>query len=138
MQTKEQAAQAKKEEGQGGGSPAGAIGGMLGRFGKKKEEPKPAEGGATKASPDSDTRVTFMTVTNTVLSVVADRVRRRGGGSGGVQAEEVRAGITASRRDRRRDASPVAVSGSGTRQFQSPHSRPAARLPTITRKSLQY
>ena len=69
VQTKEQAAAAKKEEGQGGGSPAGAIGGMLGRFGKKKEEPKPAEGDAKNASPDTDTRVTFMTVTNTVLSV---------------------------------------------------------------------
>jgi hypothetical protein len=69
VQTKEQAAAAKKDEGQGGGSPAGGIGGMLGRFGKKKEEPKPAEGAPAKASPDSDTRVTFMTVTNTVLSV---------------------------------------------------------------------
>jgi hypothetical protein len=69
VQTKEQAASAKKEEGQGGGSPVGAIGGMLGRFGKKKEEPKPAEGDTKKATPDTDTRVTFMTITNTVLSV---------------------------------------------------------------------
>jgi hypothetical protein len=71
VMTKEQAAQAKKDEGQGGGSSssAGAIGGMLGRFGKKKEEPKPAEGAAPKASADSDTRATLMTTTNTVLSV---------------------------------------------------------------------
>jgi hypothetical protein len=68
VQTKEQAA-AKKDEGQGGGSPVGALGGMLGRFGKKKEEPKPAEGTAPKAAPDSDTRVTFMTATSTLLSV---------------------------------------------------------------------
>jgi hypothetical protein len=68
--TKEQAAQAKKEEGQsGGGSPGGAIGGMLGRFGKKKEEPKPAEGGTAKAASESDTRATLMTATHTLLSV---------------------------------------------------------------------
>jgi sRNA-binding protein len=69
VQTKEQAAQAKKQEGEGGGSPAGAIGGMLGRFGKKKEDPKPAEEGGAKAAPASDTNITFMTLTNTVLSV---------------------------------------------------------------------
>jgi hypothetical protein len=71
VQTKEQAAQAKKEEGQGSTSPAGGIGGMLGRFGKKKEEPKPApaEGGAEKAAPSSDTNVTLMTSTNTVLTI---------------------------------------------------------------------
>jgi hypothetical protein len=69
VMTKEQAAQAKKDEGQGGGgSPAGALGGMLGRFGKKKEEPKPAEGG-TRAASESETRATLMTATNTLLSV---------------------------------------------------------------------
>jgi len=71
VQTKEQAAQAKKDEGQGSASPAGAIGGMLGRFGKKKEEPKPdaAGAGAEKAAPNTDTHVTFMTATNTVLTI---------------------------------------------------------------------
>jgi hypothetical protein len=70
VMTKEQAAQSKKENDGGGSSPAGSIGGMLGRFGKKKEEPKPAGGETTqKAVTDSDTRVTFITMTNTVLSV---------------------------------------------------------------------
>ncbi len=73
VQTKEQASQAKKDESPGPSatSPAGAIGGMLGRFGRKKEEPKPAtsDGGATQAAPGSDTNITFMTMTNTVLSV---------------------------------------------------------------------
>jgi len=67
VQTKEQAAQKKQEEPQGA-SPAGGIGGMLGRFGKKKEEPKPAEG-QPKASPDSDTRVTIMTGLHSLLNV---------------------------------------------------------------------
>jgi hypothetical protein len=72
VMTKEQAAQAKKDEGQGGGgSPAGAIGGMLGRFGKKKEEPKPAEGGTAKASSESETRATLMTGTHSLLSVAS-------------------------------------------------------------------
>ncbi len=66
VQTKEQAAQ--KQDDQQGGSPAGGLGGMLGRFGKKKEEPKPADT-QPKAAADSDTRVTIMTATNTVLSV---------------------------------------------------------------------
>lgn len=71
VQTKEQAAQAKKEEGSSPASPAGAIGGMLGRFGRKKaEEPKPAaESGGDKAAASSDTRLTLMTVTNTVLTI---------------------------------------------------------------------
>jgi len=68
VMTKEQAAQAKKDEGGSGSSPTGAIGGMLGRFGKKKEEPKPAEGAAPKAA-DSETRATIMTGTTTLLSV---------------------------------------------------------------------
>ena len=67
VQTKEQAAQ-KKQDDQQGGSPAGGLGGMLGRFGKKKEEPKPADA-QPKAAPDSDTRVTIMTATNSLLSV---------------------------------------------------------------------
>lgn len=71
VQTKEQAASAKKQDQEGGNSSGGALGGMLGRFGKKKDEPKPAEGAAPGASPDTDTRVTFMTSTHTVLSVSA-------------------------------------------------------------------
>jgi hypothetical protein len=67
VQSKEQAAQKKQDEPQTG-SPAGGLGGMLGRFGKKKEEPKPADA-PPKASPDSDTRATIMTTTNTLLSV---------------------------------------------------------------------
>jgi hypothetical protein len=67
VQTKEQAAQKKQEEPEGGSPPAG-LGGMLGRFGKKKEEPKPADA-PPKAAADSDTRVTIMTGTNTLLSV---------------------------------------------------------------------
>jgi hypothetical protein len=67
VQTKEQAAQ-KKQEGAEGGSPAAGLGGLLGKFGKKKEEPKPADA-QPKAAPDSDTRVTIMTATNTLLSV---------------------------------------------------------------------
>ncbi len=67
VQTKEQAAQ-KKQEGTEGGSPAAGLGGMLGRFGKKKEEPKAADA-PPKAAADSDTRVTIMTGTNTLLSV---------------------------------------------------------------------
>jgi hypothetical protein len=67
VQTQEQAAQ-KKQEGPEGGSPAAGLGGMLGRFGKKKEEPKPADA-PPKAAADSDTRVTIMTGTNTLLSV---------------------------------------------------------------------
>ncbi len=66
VQTKEQAAQ--KQDDQQGGSPAGGLGGMLGRFGKKKEEPKPADA-QPKAAADSDTRVTIMTGTNNLLSV---------------------------------------------------------------------
>jgi hypothetical protein len=66
VQTKEQAAQ--KQDDQQGGSPAGGLGGMLGRFGKKKEEPKPADA-QPKAAADSDTRVTIMTTTNNLLSV---------------------------------------------------------------------
>ncbi len=69
VQTKEQAATAKKQDKEGSDSPAGAIGGMLGRFGRKKEEPKPTEGAAPNASPDTDTRVTFMTSTHSVMSV---------------------------------------------------------------------
>jgi hypothetical protein len=67
VQTKEQAAQ-KKQDDQQAGTPSGGLGGMLGRFGKKKEEPKPADAPA-KASADTDTRVTIMTTTNSVLSV---------------------------------------------------------------------
>jgi len=67
VQTKEQAAQ-KKQDDQQAGPPAGGLGGMLGRFGKKKEEPKPADA-QPKASTDTDTRVTFMTSTNSLLSV---------------------------------------------------------------------
>jgi len=63
--TKEQA-QTKKDEG-GSSSPGGALGGMLGRLGRKKEEPKPAEGAAKPA--ESDARVTFMTSTSALLSV---------------------------------------------------------------------
>ena len=69
VQTKEQAAAAKKDDTDRSDSPAGALGGMLGRFGRKKDEPKAAETGAPKAAPDSDTRVTFMTTTSSVLSV---------------------------------------------------------------------
>ena len=67
VQTKEQAAQ-KKQDDQQAGPPSGGLGGMLGRFGKKKEEPKPADA-PPKASPDSETRVTIMTSTSDVLSV---------------------------------------------------------------------
>lgn len=67
VQSKEQAAQ-KKQEGAEGGSPAAGLGGMLGRFGKKKEEPKPADA-PPKAAVDSETRVTIMTGTNSLLSV---------------------------------------------------------------------
>ncbi len=67
VQTKEQAAQKKQDDQQAGSSPAG-LGGMLGRFGKKKEEPKPADA-APKASPESDTRTTFMTAITSLLSV---------------------------------------------------------------------
>jgi len=67
VQTKEQAAQ-KKQDDQEAGSPTGGLGGMLGRFGKKKEEPKPADA-QPKAASDSDTRVTIMTSMNSLLSV---------------------------------------------------------------------
>jgi hypothetical protein len=77
VMTKEQATSAKKEEG-GSSSPGGALGGMLGRLGRKKEEPKPAEGGTTAAAAASDTRVTIMTATSSLLtlatSVSADDV----------------------------------------------------------------
>jgi hypothetical protein len=66
VQTKEQAAQ--KQDDQAGGSPAAGLGGMLGRFGKKKDEPKPADA-QPKAAADSDTRVTIMTATTDLLSV---------------------------------------------------------------------
>ncbi|HEX7486829.1 MAG TPA: hypothetical protein VF332_11795 [Vicinamibacterales bacterium] len=69
VQTKEQAASAKKQDDQPSDSPGGALGGMLGRLGRKKEAPKEAEAGTQKASPDTDTRVTFMTTTNSVLSI---------------------------------------------------------------------
>lgn len=70
VQSKEQAAAAKKDEGErSDSSPAGALGGMLGRFGRKKEEPKPSEGAAPKASPDTDGKVTFMTTTASLMSV---------------------------------------------------------------------
>lgn len=68
VQTKEQAAEAKKQDNSQAESPAAGLGGMLGRFGKKKEEPKAADA-PPKASPDSDTRVTFMTTTSSLLSV---------------------------------------------------------------------
>jgi len=68
VQTKEQAAEAKKQDNSQAESPAGGIGGMLGRFGKKKEEPKAADA-PPKASPDTDGRVTFMTTTSSLLSV---------------------------------------------------------------------
>ena len=67
VQTKEQAAEKKEDAGRSD-SPGGALGGMLGRFGRKKEEPKPA-GGAAPASPDTDTRATLMTTTHSLLSV---------------------------------------------------------------------
>jgi hypothetical protein len=66
VQTKEQAAQ--KQDDQQSGSPAGGLGGMLGKFGRKKEEPKPADA-QPKVASDSDTRATIMTTTNDLLSV---------------------------------------------------------------------
>jgi hypothetical protein len=69
VQTKEQAASAKKQDTERSDSSASPIGGMLGRLGRKKEEPKEADAGAPKASPDTDTRVTFMTTTNSLVSV---------------------------------------------------------------------
>jgi hypothetical protein len=78
-QSKEQAGQKKQDEPQAG-SPAGGLGGMLGRFAKKKEDPKPADA-QTSAAPDSDTRVTIITATMTTpdllsvsTSVSADEV----------------------------------------------------------------
>jgi len=68
VQTKEQASAKKQDEGDRNESPAGAIGGMLGRFGRKKaDEPKAAD--APKAVADSDTRTTFMSSSSTLLSV---------------------------------------------------------------------
>jgi hypothetical protein len=69
VQTQERAASAKKQDDQPADSPAGALGGVLGRFGRKKEAPKEAEGGAQKASPDTESRVTFMTTTTSVLTI---------------------------------------------------------------------
>ena len=65
VQTKEQAA---KKQDQQADQPAAGLGGMLGRFGKKKEEPKPADA-QPKATADSDTRTTFMTAITSLLSV---------------------------------------------------------------------
>lgn len=71
VQTKEQAAARKQDADRSDASPAGALGGMLGRLGRKKDEPKPSDAGAQKASPDTDTRTTFMTTTNSLLTVGA-------------------------------------------------------------------
>jgi hypothetical protein len=67
--TADQAASKKKDDGKGADNPAAALGGMLGRFGKKKDEPKDAAEAPKKAVADSDTRTTFMTTTTSVLSV---------------------------------------------------------------------
>jgi hypothetical protein len=63
--SKDQAASAKKQDNEGGGGASG-IGGMLGRFGRKKEEPK-ADGSAAK--PAADERTTLMTTTRTLVDV---------------------------------------------------------------------
>jgi hypothetical protein len=69
VQTKEQAASAKKDDNDRSDSPTGGLGGMLNRLGRKKDDPKAADTAAPKAAPDSETRVTFMTTINSVLSV---------------------------------------------------------------------
>ena len=68
VQTADQAAGKKKDDNQRADSPGGALGGMLGRLGRKKEEPKDTDP-AQKAVTDSDTRTTFMTSTTSLLSV---------------------------------------------------------------------
>ncbi|HEY3380327.1 MAG TPA: hypothetical protein VGK32_01085 [Vicinamibacterales bacterium] len=68
--TADQATNAKKQDNERGESPAGALGGMLGRFGKKKEEPKEQAADAPKgAATDGPNKSTFMTTTLSVLSI---------------------------------------------------------------------
>lgn len=62
--SKDQAASAKKEENEGGAS--SGLGGMLGRFGRKKEEPKNE---SAAGAPAGDGRTTLMTVSHTLLNV---------------------------------------------------------------------
>jgi hypothetical protein len=71
VQTKEQAAAAKKQDDEKSDSPAGALGGMLGRFGRKKEAPASTDAGAATAAPGAANRVTFMTTTSSLLNVSA-------------------------------------------------------------------
>jgi hypothetical protein len=65
--TAEQAAAKKDEERP---SPGGALGGMLGRFGRKKaEEPKDKEPAQASAAPSGGNKSTFMTTTSELVSV---------------------------------------------------------------------
>jgi hypothetical protein len=67
----DQAQARKKDEDE---KPAGGmLGGMLGRFGKKKnaDEPKDKDAAPSSAAPTGDNKTTFMTSTTDVLSVAA-------------------------------------------------------------------
>jgi hypothetical protein len=67
VMTAEQAAQAKKDEGARPSGAGGVVGGMLGRFGRKKAE-EPKEQPAAAGGPN---RALLMTSTTEVLSVTA-------------------------------------------------------------------
>ncbi len=69
--TAEQAAQAKRRDDEKASSPGGTLGGMLGRFGRKKTEDKPKEPAVAQASaaPAGDNVTTIMTSRSEVLNV---------------------------------------------------------------------
>ena len=72
VSTPEQAEQAKKQDEDKSAAPGGAIGGLLGRFGRKKaDDSKDKEQTAPKAVPGNPNATTFMTSTTEVLSVSA-------------------------------------------------------------------
>jgi hypothetical protein len=69
VSTPEQAEARKSDEGKSS-SPVGGLGGMLGRFGKKKtEEPKDKDAAPAPAAPAGDNKSTFMTSTTELVSV---------------------------------------------------------------------
>lgn len=68
VMTPEQAAQAKKGDEEKASSPTSALGGMLGRFGRKKKADDSKEAQST-AAPAGEGRSTIMTSTNSLLSV---------------------------------------------------------------------
>jgi hypothetical protein len=70
VMTPEQAAQAKGNDDQKAASPAAALGGLMGRFGRKKaDDTKDKEPAKTSSAPAGDNKATIMTSTNDLLSV---------------------------------------------------------------------